>query len=76
MVYTEIQKKGNKQNYYRAYSIREGKKVKKKRIYLGSNLSKEDLAFKEKEADFELVVSKGLLTKDEIDFLENIKKQY
>lgn len=76
MVYTEIQEKANKKNYYRAYSVREGKKVKKKRIYLGSNLTKEDLAKKEKEADFELLVSKGLLTKEEINFSEQIKRQY
>ena len=74
MAYTEIQEKGNKKNYYRAYSIRKGQKVKKKRIYLGSNLSKEDLVIKEKEADFELLVSRGLLTKEEIAFLEGIKK--
>ena len=76
MAYTEIQEKGNKKNYYRAYSIRKGQKVKKKRIYLGSNLAKEDLVIKEKEADFELLVSRGLLTKEEIAFLEGIKKQY
>lgn len=76
MPYTEIQEKGKSKNYYRAYSVREGKKVKKKRIFLGSNLTKEDLSEKEKEADFELLVARNLLSKEEVSFLDKIKKEY
>lgn len=76
MPYTEIQERKKNKNYYRAYSVRKGEKVKKKRIFLGSNLAKEELAEKEKEADFELIVSRGLLSKEEIAFLESVKKEY
>ena len=56
MAYTEIKNRNRKNYFYRVISIRNGKKVSKKREYLGVNLSKEELFIKEKEADkkFEL----------------------
>jgi len=47
MAYTELKQKNEKKYYYRVRSIREGKKFKKERIYLGKNLSKNDLHIKE-----------------------------
>ena len=54
MAYTEIKEKNNKKYYYRVRTLRKDNKFKKKRIYLGKNLSEKDLAIKEKEADIEL----------------------
>lgn len=51
MAYTEIKKKDEKMYYYRVRTMREGKKFRKKRIYLGKNLSKDELLTKEKKAD-------------------------
>jgi len=51
MTYTEVKKKGEKTYYYRGKSVRQGKKVNKERIYLGVNLTKQELAQKEQEAD-------------------------
>jgi prolyl-tRNA synthetase len=55
MTYTEIKEKGKKKYYYRGRSIRKGKKVGKQRIYLGVNLSKQELAKKEQEADKQML---------------------
>lgn len=62
MTYTEIKPRNNKKYYYRVLSIRNKKKVSKKRIYLGVNLSKKELFDKEKQADINLKKSfnKGL----------------
>jgi len=58
MTYTEIKQKNEKKYYYRVRSMREGKKFRKERIYLGKNLSKKDLSIKEKQADKKLIESK------------------
>jgi len=55
MTYTEIKKKGEKKYYYRVKSIRQGKKVNKQRIYLGGNLTKQELKEKEQQADKKLL---------------------
>lgn len=57
MVYTEIKKRNKKKYYYRTKSIRNGKKFKKERVYLGNNLSKEDLLIKEEQADKKLSIN-------------------
>lgn len=57
-------------------SVRKGKKVDKKRIYLGADLSSEELAKKEKEADKELSVFKDVLTREDIIFLNKLKKEF
>ena len=51
MVYTEIKSRNKNKYFYRVISIRSGKKVKKKRIYLGANLDKRVLIEKEVKAD-------------------------
>lgn len=76
MVYTEIKEKNGKKYFYRVKSIREGKKVKKKRIYLGVDLDKKKLLKKEEKADKELQLLSTLLTAEEKDQLEKIKKDY
>lgn len=50
MVYTEIQVKKGKKYYYMAHTTREKNKFKKFRIYLGKELSKDELADKEEKA--------------------------
>jgi len=59
MVYTEIKNKNGRKYYYRVKSIRDGKRFKKKRIYLGKDLSKDVLSLKIKKADKELNTEKG-----------------
>lgn len=54
MTYTEIKEKNKRKYYYRVRTLREGKKFKKNRIYLGKNLSKEQLVLKERGADKKL----------------------
>jgi len=51
MAYTEIKKRNGKEYFYRVLSIRKGKKVGKKRVYLGLNLGKNILTNKEIKAD-------------------------
>jgi len=58
MAYTEIKQKNKRKYYYRVRTLREGKKFKKKRIYLGINLTKDELNKKEKEADKKLIQGK------------------
>jgi len=58
MVYTEIKEKNRKRYYYRVLTIRNGKKFRKHRIYLGKDLSKIKLVAKEKEADKKLNIQK------------------
>jgi predicted nucleotidyltransferase len=58
MTYTEIKKRNGKSYYYRAISIRKGENISKKRIYLGVNLSREDLIIKQTLADKELLSKK------------------
>ncbi len=60
MTYTEIKTRINKKYYYRVISIRNKDKISKKRIYLGVNLSKEELNEKEKQADLKLKKNKAL----------------
>jgi prolyl-tRNA synthetase len=58
MVFTEIKERNQKKYYYRVKSIRKGKKVDKKRVYLGANLSKQELEKLEKKADEKLTSNK------------------
>jgi len=55
MVFTEIKERNKKRYYYRVLSFRnkDNLKVSKKRIYLGRDLSEEDLKLKESSADSE-----------------------
>jgi len=51
MTYTEIKEVNGKKYYYRVKSIRQGRKFKKIRKYIGKNLSKKEISLKEKKAD-------------------------
>jgi len=53
-MYTEIKQRKDKRYYYRVRSIRKGKKVEKQRVYLGANLTKQQVIQKEKQADKKL----------------------
>ena len=76
MVYTEIKEKNGSKYYYRVKNVREGEKFRKKRVYLGKNLSKKQLSKKGMEADKELMVLSSLLNKSEEKFLENLKEKF
>lgn len=76
MAYTEIQEKKRRKYYYRVKSIKEGKKVRKEKIYLGVNLANEELKRKEKDADKKLGVLSVLLEKEDIEFLKTIKRDF
>ncbi len=56
--------------------MRDGDKVTKKRIYLGSDLSKEELSKAELDADRELGILDSLLTYEDIEILESTKQKY
>lgn len=72
MAYTEIKERNSKKYYYRLVSVRKGKKVSKKRKYLGVNLSKKELLIKEKEADKQFeIMHKGKRK----EFIEKIKSK-
>lgn len=76
MVYTEIKNKNKKKYFYRVKSVRKGKKIEKKRVYLGVDLNKEELSELEKNADKELMLLSTLLSKEEMVELDKIKKIY
>jgi Fic family protein len=76
MVYTEIKEKNGRKYFYRVKSIREGERVKKKRVYFGINLDKGKLSEKEKAADKEMFLLSTLITSDEEKELEKIRKGY
>ncbi len=72
MSYTEIKERNKKKYFYRVLSVRKGKKVDKKRIYLGVNLNKSELRKKKNQADEKLLEEKQ--TKADKS-LEKIKPQ-
>ena len=81
MTYTEIQKRNGKEYYYRVLSIRLGKKITKKKIYLGKNINESELVEKEKIADKEIAREKiqksiNLIKSKILDILKrnNIKR--
>ena len=76
MVYTEIKEKNGRKYYYRVKSVKVNKKVAKERVYLGVNLTKEELKKKEKEADKKLNVFEVVLTKEEEKFLDDVKRDF
>jgi Fic family protein len=76
MVYTEIKEVKGRKYYYRVISVRKGKKIEKRRVYLGAGLDKKALSEKEAGADKELRLLSSLLSDEEITFLEGIKKKY
>ncbi len=71
MVYTEVRNINGKKYYYRVISARNGKKVSKKRVYLGSELSNSDILAREAEADKKLLSKKSSKNKQ----VEKIKSK-
>lgn len=76
MAYTEIQIKKGEKYYYRTKAVRKGKKVKKQRIYLGVNLEEKALRNLEAEADRKLQLFSLILEKEDILFLDKIKRDF
>src|SRR3989339_2155384 len=76
MVYTEIKERNGKKYFYRVINSRKGKKFNKKRVYLGVDLNKHNLAVEESKADKELMLLSTLLNEKEKEELETIKKEY
>lgn len=54
VVYTEIKEKNGKKYFYRVRTVRENKKFRKRRIYLGKDLSQKELLKAEEKADTKL----------------------
>jgi len=71
MAYTEIKERNEKKYFYRVVSIRNGKKVSKKRKYLGADLSKKELSLKERSADKELELIKKDRKKEDIEIIKS-----
>jgi predicted nucleotidyltransferase len=70
MVYTEVRNIKGRKYYYRVISVREGKKISKKRVYLGYELNKQDIESKEKAAD-EKLLNKNTKIHKEIDKIKS-----
>lgn len=58
MAYTEIKNRNNRKYYYRVKSVRRNNKISKERIYLGVNITPEQLSNKELEADKRFIKEK------------------
>lgn len=58
MAFTEIRNINGKKYYYRVLSIRNGNKISKKRIYLGTKLPDSEIIKKEREADKKMLIEK------------------
>lgn len=76
MAYIEIQEKKGRKYYYRVKSVKSGGKVSKKRVYLGVNLSEKELLEKGKEADKQLDIFEAILSKEDLKFLDKLKKEF
>jgi len=76
MVYTEVKKSPKSKYYYRVKSIRENKKFRKERIYLGKNLTKKSLLEKEKKADIKLGVNERNYLNNLITKIKSVLKRY
>jgi len=76
MVHTEIQEKNRNKYFYRVKNFRDGKSIKKERVYLGVNLKEDELKKKEGEADKKLNVLTVILSKEDKIFLEKIKRDF
>ncbi len=76
MAYVEIQEKKGRKYYYKVRSIKNDGKVSKKKVYLGVNLSKEEILKRGKEADKKLDIFEAILSKEDLEFLDNLKKEF
>ena len=71
MAFTEVRNINGKKYYYRVVSVRNGKKVSKNRIYLGSGLSDSEISKMEKYADKKMLVEKTKTNRE----IEKIKSK-
>ncbi len=76
MVHTEIQKKNGNKYYYRVKNFRDGKRIRKERVYLGVNLEKIELNKLELEADKKLNIFSVILSEEDKKILEKIKRDF
>ncbi len=71
MAFTEIRNINGKNYYYRVISVRKNKKISKKRIYLGHNLSYLELSDRERKADEKLLFKKRKRENKEIEKIKS-----
>ncbi|MFA4960303.1 MAG: nucleotidyltransferase family protein [Candidatus Pacearchaeota archaeon] len=77
MVYTEIKVRNGERYYYRVRSMRRKEDFKKKRIYLGKNLSVEELEARKERADKKLLEEKIKKSLSEVEKkIVNVLKKY
>ncbi|MEK6850005.1 MAG: Fic family protein [Nanoarchaeota archaeon] len=76
MAHTEVQEKNGSKYYYRVKNFRDGKSMKKERVYLGVNLKEDELKKKENEADKKLNVLTVILSDEDKIFLGKIKRDF
>ncbi len=76
MAYTEMRETNGNKYYYRARTVRLGKRFKKIRVYLGKNLSNSSLSLLEKKSDKSLKVVNNLkgLEKIKMKIIKFLKK--
>ena len=71
MAFTEVRNINDKKYYYRVISIRKDKKISKRRIYLGHDLSNSELLAKEKFADSKLLFNKIKKSNKEVEKIKS-----
>jgi len=71
MTFTEVRNINGRKYYYRVISVRNGNKISKRRLYLGTELPNSELLKKEKMADKELLSKKTKPNKE----IEKIKSK-
>jgi Fic family protein len=76
VAYTEKRKRNGRTYFYRTVSVRDGDRVGKERRYLGSDLTPGELAEAERKADMEMGVLEALLTLEELEFLDGLKRRH
>ncbi len=70
MVYTEIKERNGNKYFYRVLSVRKKDKISKERVYMGKNLSKEELDEKETGANKKIYAIKRELRGKEFETLK------
>ena len=76
MAHTEIQEKNGRKYYYRVRSFRDGKRIRKERVYLGVDLGKGELSKMEVKADGRLNIFSVILSKEDEKILEKIRRDF
>jgi len=71
MAFTEVRNINDKKYYYRVISIRNKKKISKRRVYLGHDLSNSELLAKEKFADSKLLFNKIKKSNKEVEKIKS-----